>query len=172
MSDYREQILCEKQISQSQRKVSYMHCRELVRIKEALCSASVPKYKIGYLSRLNRRHFPHRRNSMPHTRIQLRVHEPRDGLLMHRLQNERLRNRSQNRLLLSLEGNDGLEYTLRINDMSSQAVACGDVRCDLQGRYAKRAQCDRSYGDTINVRRKGRAKINGLFNASEERRRG
>ena len=109
---------------------------------------------------------------MAYTRIQRRIHKPRDGLPVHRLQNERLRYCRQNRLLLSLEGDDGLEYTLRINDMSSQAVACGDVRCDLQGRYAKGAQCDRSYGDTVDVRGYGRAGINRLFNASEERCRG
>ena len=109
-----------------------MHRGELVCFKEALRSAPVPKREVCRLSGLDHRRLMHCRNGMAHTWVQSWVHEPCDGLLVHRLQNEGLRDCGQDRLLLCLEGDDRLGYPTRINDMSSQAVARSNVRCNLQ----------------------------------------
>jgi hypothetical protein len=96
-----------------------MYRGELVRFKEALRSAPIPKRNICRQNCLNHRHLMHCRNSMAQTRVQSWVHKPCDDLLVHRLQNERLRNRGQDWLLLRLKRDDWFGYPTRINDMLS-----------------------------------------------------
>jgi hypothetical protein len=114
-----------------------MHCRELIGLKQALRSASVPERKVCRLSRLDHGHLMHRRDGVAHAGVHRRVHKPRHGLLVHRLQNERLRDGAQDRLLLRLEGDDGLGYPACVDDAPPLAVSCGDIRCDLQRGYAE-----------------------------------
>jgi hypothetical protein len=147
-----------------------MHCGELVRLEQALCSATVAKRKVCRLRRPNHSNLVHGRNGMAHARVYRGVHEPLDGLLVHSLQDERLRNGTQDRLLLCLEGDDGLGYPARVNDVPSLAVSCRDVRCDLQGRDAERAQRDRADGNAVDFGKKGGAGVGGFFYASEQRR--
>jgi hypothetical protein len=118
-------------------KVSYMHYRELIGLKQALRSASVPERKVCCLSRLDHDHLVHRRDGVAHAGIYRRVHKPRHGLLVHRLQNERLRDGTQNRLLLRLEGDDGLGYPACVDNVPPLAVSCSDIGCDLQRGYAE-----------------------------------
>ena len=110
-----------------------MHCRELVRLKQALRSASVSERKFCRLSRLDDGHLVHRRHGVAHAGIYRGVHKPHHCLLVHGLQNERLRDSAQDRLLLRLERDDGLRHPACVDDVSSQAILCGNVRCDLQG---------------------------------------
>ena len=144
-----------------------MQCRELVRLKQALRSASVSERKVCRESRLDDGHLVHRRHGVAHAGIYRGVHKPRRSLLVHRLQNERLRDSAQDRLLLRLERDDGLRHPACVDDVSSQAISCGDVRCDLQGGYAERAQRDRADDDAMNVCKKRGARICRILNASE-----
>ena len=114
----------------------------------------------------------HRRNGVAHARVYRRVHEPLDGLLVHRLQDERLRDSAQDRLLLRLEGDDGFGYPARVYDVPSLAVPCRDVRRNLQGGDAERAQRDRADSDAIDFGKKGGAGVGGFLEASEQRCRG
>lgn len=108
----------------------------------------------------------HRRNGVAHTRVYRRVHEPLDGLLVHRLQDERLRDSAQDRLLLRLEGDDGFRYPARVDDVPSLAVPCRDVRRDLQGGDAERAQRDRADCNAVDFGEKGGAGVGGSLDAS------
>ena len=78
---------------------------------------------------------------------------------MHGLQDERLRDGAQDRLLLRLEGDDGLGCPARVDDLPSLAVSRRDVRRDLQGGDAERAQRDRADRNAIYFGEKGRAGI-------------
>jgi len=104
-----------------------MHCGELIRLEQALCSATVSKRKVCRLGRPNHSHLVHRRNGVAHAGVYRGVHEPLDGLLVHGLQDERLRDGAQDRLLLRLEGYDGLGHPARVNDVPSLAVSRRDV---------------------------------------------
>lgn len=147
-----------------------MHCGELVRLEQALRSASVSEGKVRRLGRPNHRHLVHRRNGVAHARVNRGVHEPLDGLLVHRLQDERLRDGAQDRLLLRLEGDDGLGCPIRVDDLPPLAVSRRDVRRDLQGGDAERAQRDRADGNAVYFGEKGGAGIGRFLGASEQRR--
>ena len=114
----------------------------------------------------------HRRNGVAHARVYRRVHEPLDGLLVHRLQDNRLRDSAQDRLLLRLEGDDGFGYPARVDDVPSLAVSRRDIRRNLQGGDAERAQRDRADSNAVDLGEKGGAGVGGFLDASEQRRRG
>lgn len=149
-----------------------MHCGELVRLEQALRSASVSECEICRQGRPNHSHLVHRRNGVAYARVCRGVHEPLDGLLVHRLQDERLRDGAQDRLLLRLEGDDGFGYPARVDDAPSLAVSCRDVRRDLQAGDAERAQRDRADSDAVDFGEKGGTEVGGFPDASEQRRRG
>lgn len=106
---------------------TYVHRRELVRFKKALCAAAVSKSKIRRLRGLDNHDFVHRRDGVSHPWIKLRICEPCYGLLMHSTKHETLRKGSEDWLLLSLEGHDWLRNPTCVDNSPSEAIARSNV---------------------------------------------
>jgi hypothetical protein len=121
--------------------------RRLPRTHKGICRflpspASVPARKLCYLNCLDHAHVMHRNHGVAHAGIYCGVYKPCQGLLVHCLQNEPLRDGAQDQLLLCLEGDDEFGCPTCVDDVPSLAVSCGHVGCDLQGGFAEQAECN------------------------------
>lgn len=147
--------------------MTYVQSGHLVVREETLRTTPLRHTQCALLRVLHHDALEDRRDPMAHAPVQPLVAEVLDRPVLHRLHDERVRGRREDRRLLRAELQDGRALR-RAADLAEERVERADGRVGLREGEREAAEGDGADGDALDDAHEVRVDVGGLLEPSEQ----